>query len=164
MWIDIVALIVLIGFAIAGARMGGTRQLVRLGAAIVAVIFAPVVATMLSGPIGSTFPTLPLIVIKGISLICGSVLIYLTITLIGRLVTDVIIRASTVLTTIDHAVGFGLGLVTASILLLIIGQGLLAMQPSLQDLALDESRYLAIVRDIPIRSLLHLAHIESRLL
>lgn len=164
MWIDVLALVILIGFAIAGARMGGTRQLVRLGAAIVAVLFAPLVATFLSGPIAGTFPTLPLLAIKGISLIAGSVLLYLTFTLIGRLLTDVIIRASSILTVVDHALGFGLGLLTAAILLMIIGQGLVAMQPSLPDLSLDQSRYLSMVREIPLRSLIELAHIETRLL
>lgn len=163
MWLDILALIIIIGFALAGASMGGTRQLFRLGAAVAAVIFAPMGARYLAGPLAATVPELPVVAITGISLICAAILIYLVFTIIARLITDVIIKSSTILTMADQALGLGLGIVTAAVLLLIIGYGLLALQPSLTDINFEDSRYLAVVQTFPVRDLLQLAHIETHL-
>lgn len=164
MWLDILALIIVIGFALAGASSGGTRQLLRLGAAIAAVLVAPWLAPYLAGPLAATFPELPLVVITGLSVILCSVMIYLILALIARLITDVIIKSSTILTVADQALGFGLGLVTATILLLIIGHVLLAIQPSLTQFDLVESRYLSLVQSVPIRDLLQLARAEAHVM
>lgn len=164
MWLDILALIIVIGFALAGASSGGTRQLFRLGAAIAAVICSPWAARSIAGPIAATFPELPVIAITAISVILSAIGIYLILAIVSRLITDVIIKSSTILTVADQVLGFALGLVTASLLLWLIGHAILALEPTLQQFDIVDSRYLGIVQHMPLRDLLQLAQVEMSLL
>lgn len=163
MWIDILAFIILLGFAAAGATTGGTAQILRLGAAICAVIGAPIASKQLAGPIAATFPELPTLAITGISLITAAVLIYLVLALITHFISEIVIKSSAVLTAADRAVGLGVGIIKAVVLLFIVGHGLLALRPSMPDLQLENSRYLAMVETVQIKELLQAARIESHL-
>lgn len=163
MWLDILAFIILLGFAAAGATTGGTAQLLRLGAALCAVVGAPLASKTLAGPLAATFPELPTLAITGMSLILSAVLIYLVLALITHFVTEIIIKSSAVLTAADRAVGLGLGIVKALVLLFIVGHGMLALRPSMPDLGLDDSRYLALVETVQIKELIQAARIESHL-
>lgn len=163
MWLDILAFMVLLGFAAAGATTGGTAQILRLGAALLAVIGAPIASQYFAGPIAATFPDLPTLAVTGASLIAAAILIYLVLALISHLIAEVIIKKSTVLTAADRAVGLGLGLVKAAILLFIIGHGMLALRPSMPDMGFEDSRYLALIETIQIKELLQAARIESHL-
>lgn len=164
MWIDLLAIVVIIGFAAAGAATGGTAQLLRLGAAIAAVLFSPVASRHLAGPIGATFPELPALAISGMALISAAILIYLVLALLTHFIQEVVIKNSAVLTAADRAVGLGVGLLKAFVLLFIVGHGMLALRPSMPDLQLDESRYLALVETVQIRELIEATRIENRLL
>lgn len=163
MWIDVLAFIILLGFAAAGATTGGTKQILRLGAAVCAVVGAPFASKQLAGPIGATFPELPTMAVTGISLIAASVLIYLVLALLTHFVSEIIIKSSAVLTAADRAVGLGLGIVKATVLLFVIGHGLIALRPSMPDLRLENSRYLAMVETVQIKELLQAARIETHL-
>lgn len=164
MWLDILALIIVIGFALAGASSGGTRQLFRLGAAIAAVVCSPWLARSVAGPLAATFPELPMIAITGISVILSAIAIYLVLAIIARLITDVLIQSSSILTLADQALGFALGLITATILLWMVGHALLAIEPSIHQIHIEDSRYLALVQSLPLRDLLQLAQVETHLL
>lgn len=163
-WLDILALIIVIGFALAGASSGGTRQLFRLGAAVAAVVCSPWAARSLAGPLAATFPELPVIAITGISVILSAIGIYLILAIVSRIITDVIIKSSTILSVADQVLGFALGLVTAGLLLWIVGHAILAIQPTLTQNEIVDSRYLAIVQYMPLRDMLQLAQVEMHLL
>lgn len=164
MWLDLLAIVIILGFAAAGASTGGTAQLLRLGAAITAVIFAPMASRHLAGPIGATFPELPALAVSGIALISAAVLMYLILALITHFLQEVVIKNSIVLTAADRAVGLGVGILKAFVLLFVVGHGVLALRPSMPELKLDDSRYLALVETVQIRDLIDATRIESRLL
>jgi len=105
-----------------------------------------------------------MIAITGISVILSAIAIYLLLAILSRLITDVIIESSTILTVADQVFGFALGLVTAAILLWMVGHALLAIAPSLPNIEMDDSRYLALVQSLPLRDLLQLAQVETHLL
>lgn len=164
MWLDIVALVIVFGFAALGAHSGGTAQVLRIGGAIVAMILAPLCSRHLTGPIGATFTELPPPAIAGLAFIASAVLLYLIFALITYFITEVVIKSSAVLTAADRAIGFGLGMMKAALLLFIVGHGLLALQPSMPDAKLEESRYLAIVETVKIRDILNATGITNSVL
>lgn len=163
MWLDILALVIVLGFAAAGATTGGTSQLLRLASAVAAVIFAPLTSKAIAGPIAATFPELSTLAVSGISLIVAAILIYLVLALITHFIAEVVIKSSTVLTAADRALGLGVGIVKAAVLLFIIGHGMLALRPSMPQLGFEESRYLALVETVQIRDLLQATRIENHL-
>lgn len=164
MWLDILALIIIFAFALNGARTGGTAQILRVGAALVAMLLAPLCSRHLVGPIGATFTELPALAISGLAIISAAILLYLIFALITYFVTEVIIKASAILTAADRAVGFGLGMLKALLVLFIIGHGLLALRPSMPEESMDGSVYLGIVDTVKIRDIIDATGITNSVL
>lgn len=163
-WLDLFALIIIFAFAALGARSGGTAQILRVGAAIVAMILAPLCSRHLAGPIAATFPELPPMAVTGVAIISAAVLLYLIFALITYFVTEVIIKSSAILTAADRAVGFGLGMLKATLILFIVGHGLIALRPSLPPESIEGSVYLEIVDTIKIRDIIEATGISNSVL
>lgn len=164
MWIDLVALLVVMVFAMAGAASGGTGQLLRIAAAVCAVVFAPVAARALAGPIGGALPELSASGVLGVGLIAGAGLIYFSLSLLVWVVTDLLIKRIVVLNLADRALGLTLGLVKAAVLLFVLGHGLLALQPTWGQPAVDNSRLVLLVGKVRVERLVDVRAIEQRLL
>lgn len=164
MWID-VTLLSLIGlFAVFGIWQGGTAQILRILAAVAAVIGAPLAARELSGPMGGLFVDLPPAAVYGISLIAGAICIYLVLSIVIYFITEVIIDSSTLLTAADRLVGLAFGLLKGTILVFVISHGLIALSPSFPELRVQESEVVRTVGKIRVDALIDIPSIESRLL
>lgn len=164
MWIDITLLSLVGLFAVFGLWQGGTGQILRIFAAVTAVIGAPLAARQLAGPIGGLFVDLPPAAIYGIALIAGAVAIYLTLSVIIYVITDIIIDSSTLLTAADRLVGLAFGLLKGTILVFVISHGLIALSPSFPELGVERSEVVHTVRKIRVDALIDIPSIESRLL
>ena len=136
-WVDLIILITLVFGLVNGFREGFVRIVIGFGALIIAFLTASWFHGYATGYLA------PLIGAGVLASVLGYALVFVVVVLLGSLIAAVLVRALGLvgLTVVDRVMGAGLGVVRATVTLVIASMVLMAFAPNRMPAGVRDSRF-----------------------